>query len=329
MTSSIKSMAIRIHEHGGPEVMRWEEVDVAAPGPNEVRLKATAVGLNFIDTYHRTGMYKVALPSVIGREGAGVVEAVGSAVTEFKVGDRVAYASSPIGAYAQFRLMPAERCVKIPEGVTDQQAASMMLKGMTAQYLLRRTYRVKPGDIILNQAAAGGVGQILGQWAKHLGATVIGTVGSDDKVALAKANGCDHVINYRTEDWVKRVLEITNGKKCQVVYDGVGNDTFLKSLDCIAPLGMMVSFGAASGPVAPFYTGELAAKGSLYLTRPTLDTYTATRADLVNTAGELFDVVAKGIVKVTVNQTYPLQEAAQAHRDLESRKTTGSTVFLP
>jgi NADPH2:quinone reductase len=225
--------------------------------------------------------------------------------------------------------MPAERCVKIPEGVTDQQAASMMLKGMTAQYLLRRTYRVKPGDIILNQAAAGGVGQILGQWAKHLGATVIGTVGSDDKVALAKANGCDHVINYRTEDWVKRVLEITNGKKCQVVYDGVGNDTFLKSLDCIAPLGMMVSFGAASGPVAPFYTGELAAKGSLYLTRPTLDTYTATRADLVNTAGELFDVVAKGIVKVTVNQTYPLQEAAQAHRDLESRKTTGSTVFLP
>jgi NADPH:quinone reductase len=327
--STITCKAIRIHEHGGPEVMRWEDVDVAAPGPNELRLKATAVGLNFIDTYHRTGMYKVALPSVIGREGAGVVEAVGSAVTEFKVGDRVAYASSPIGAYAQFRLMPAERCVKIPEGVTDQQAASMMLKGMTAQYLLRRTYRVKPGDTILSQAAAGGVGQILGQWAKHLGATVIGTVGSDDKVALAKANGCDHVINYRSEDWVKRVLEITNGKKCQVVYDGVGNDTFLKSLDCIAPLGLMVSFGAASGPVAPFYTGELAAKGSLYLTRPTLDTYTATRADLVNTAGELFDVVAKGIVKVTVNQTYPLQEAAQAHRDLESRKTTGSTVFLP
>ncbi|MCE2988630.1 MAG: quinone oxidoreductase [Nitrosomonadaceae bacterium] len=327
--STITCKAIRIHEHGGPEVMRWEDVEVAAPGPNELRLKATAVGLNFIDTYHRTGMYKVALPSVIGREGAGIVEAVGSAVTEFTVGDRVAYASSPIGAYAQFRLMPAERCVKIPEGVTDQQAASMMLKGMTAQYLLRRTYRVKPGDTILNQAAAGGVGQILGQWAKHLGATVIGTVGSDDKVALAKANGCDHVINYRSEDWVKRVLEITNGKKCQVVYDGVGNDTFLKSLDCIAPLGLMVSFGAASGPVAPFYTGELAAKGSLYLTRPTLDTYTATRADLVNTAGELFDVVAKGIVKVTVNQTYPLQDAAQAHRYLESRKTTGSTVFLP
>ncbi|MFN7221467.1 MAG: quinone oxidoreductase family protein [Burkholderiales bacterium] len=327
--STITCKAIRIHEHGGPEVMRWEDVEVAAPGPNELRLKATAVGLNFIDTYHRTGMYKVALPSVIGREGAGLVEAVGSAVTEFTVGDRVAYASSPIGAYAQFRLMPAERCVKIPEGVTDQQAASMMLKGMTAQYLLRRTYRVKPGDTILNQAAAGGVGQILGQWAKHLGATVIGTVGSDDKVALAKANGCDHVINYRSEDWVKRVLEITNGKKCQVVYDGVGNDTFLKSLDCIAPLGLMVSFGAASGPVAPFYTGELAAKGSLYLTRPTLDTYTATRADLVNTAGELFDVVAKGIVKVTVNQTYPLQDAAQAHRNLESRKTTGSTVFLP
>jgi NADPH2:quinone reductase len=329
MTHTITAKAIRIHQHGGPEVLRWEDVEVPAPGPNEVRLTTAAVGLNYIDTYHRTGMYKVALPSVIGREGAGVVESVGSAVADFKAGDRVAYASSPIGSYAEVRLMPAERLVKIPGGVTDQQAASMMLKGMTAQYLVRRTFRVKAGDIVLNQAAAGGVGLILGQWAKHLGATVIGTVGSDEKVALAKANGCDHVINYRTEDFQKRVLDITEGRKCHVVYDGVGNDTFMKSLDCLAPLGMMVSFGAASGAVAPFYTGELAAKGSLYLTRPTLDTYVAKREDLVATANDLFDVVSRGIVKVSVNQTYALRDAAQAHRDLEARKTTGSTVLLP
>jgi NADPH:quinone reductase len=329
MTASIHAHAIRIHEHGGPEVLKWESIDVPAPGADEVRLRATAVGLNFIDTYHRTGMYKVALPSVIGREGAGVVEAVGSNVTALKVGDRVAYASSPIGSYAELRVMPWQRCVKIPAGVTDQQAAASMLKGMTAEYLLRRTYAVKPGDVILSQAAAGGVGLILGQWAKHLGATVIGTVGSDDKIALAKANGCDHVINYRTEDFAKRVAEITNGKKCQVVYDGVGNDTFLKSLDCLAPRGLMASFGAASGPVEPFYTGDLAAKGSLYLTRPTLDTYIATRAELEESAGALFDVIAKGVVKVDIRQTYPLKEAAQAHRDLEGRKTTGSTVLLP
>ena len=321
--------AIRIHEHGGPEVLKWEDVEVGAPGPDEVRLKTTAAGLNFIDTYHRTGMYKIPLPSVIGREGAGIVEAIGSNVTSCKVGDRVAYASSPMGAYAEARLMPADRVVKIPDGISDQQAASMMLKGMTAQYLLRRTYRVKAGDVILSQAAAGGVGLILGQWAKHLGATVIGTVGSDEKIALAKANGCDHVINYRTEDFQARVMEITNGKKCQVVYDGVGQDTFAKSLDCIAPLGMMVSFGAASGAVKPFYIGELAAKGSLYLTRPTLDTYTATRADLVATTDELFAIVASGVVKIEVNQTYALRDTAQAHRDLEARKTTGSTVLIP
>jgi NADPH2:quinone reductase len=323
------SKAIRIHEHGGPEVLKWEDVEIGAPGPDEVRLKTTAAGLNFIDTYHRSGMYKIALPSVIGREGAGIVEAVGTNVTSCQVGDRVAYASSPMGAYAEARLMPADRIVKIPAAISDQQAASMMLKGMTAQYLLRRTYRVKAGDIILSHAAAGGVGLILGQWAKHLGATVIGTVGSEEKMALAKANGCDHVINYRTEDFQARVMEITNGKKCQVVYDGVGQDTWAKSLDCIAPLGMMVSFGAASGAVKPFYIGELAAKGSLYLTRPTLDTYTATRADLAATADELFAVVASGAVAIEVNQTYALRDAAQAHRDLEARKTTGSTVLIP
>ncbi|MBC7623726.1 MAG: quinone oxidoreductase [Aeromicrobium sp.] len=321
--------AIRIHEHGGPEVLKWEEVEVGNPGPDEVRLKTIAVGLNFIDTYHRTGMYKVALPSIIGREGAGIVEAVGANVTSCNIGDRVAYASSPMGAYAEARLMPADRVVKIPDGITNQQAASMMLKGMTAQYLLRRTFRVKPGDVILSQAAAGGVGLILGQWAKHLGATVIGTVGSEEKMALAKANGCDYVINYRTEDFHARVMEITNGKKCQVVYDGVGQDTWAKSLDCVAPLGMMVSFGAASGAVKPFYIGELAAKGSLYLTRPTLDTYTATRADLVATTDELFAIVTSGVVKIEVNQTYALCDAAQAHRDLEARKTTGSTVLIP
>ena len=321
--------AIRIHEHGGPEVLKWEEIEVGNPGPDEVRLKTIAVGLNFIDTYHRTGMYKVALPSIIGREGAGIVEAVGANVTSCNIGDRVAYASSPMGAYAEARLMPADRVVKIPDGITNQQAASMMLKGMTAQYLLRRTFRVKPGDVILSQAAAGGVGLILGQWAKHLGATVIGTVGSEEKMALAKANGCDYVINYRTEDFHARVMEITNGKKCQVVYDGVGQDTWAKSLDCVAPLGMMVSFGAASGAVKPFYIGELAAKGSLYLTRPTLDTYTATRADLVATTDELFAIVTSGVVKIEVNQTYALCDAAQAHRDLEARKTTGSTVLIP
>jgi NADPH2:quinone reductase len=321
--------AIRIREHGGPEVLKWEDIEVGAPGPDEVRLKTTAAGLNFIDTYHRTGMYKIPLPSVIGREGAGIVEAIGSNVKSCKVGDRVAYASSPMGAYAEARLMPADRVVKIPDAISDQQAASMMLKGMTAQYLLRRTYRVKAGDVILSQAAAGGVGLILGQWAKHLGATVIGTVGSEEKMALAKANGCDYVINYRKEDFQARVMEITNGKKCQVVYDGVGQDTWAKSLDCIAPLGMMVSFGAASGAVKPFYIGELAAKGSLYLTRPTLDTYTATRADLVATTDELFAIVASGVVKIEVNQTYALRDTAQAHRDLEARKTTGSTVLIP
>ncbi len=321
--------AIRIHEHGGPEVMNWEVIEVGAPGPGEVRIKHTAVGLNYIDTYHRSGLYKIPLPTVIGREGAGVVEAVASDVHDIAVGDRVAYASSPIGSYSEVRLMPANRVVKIPDNVSDQQAASIMLKGMTTQYLVRRTYRVKPGDTILFHAAAGGVGLMLCQWAKHLGATVIGTVGSEEKAQLARANGCDHVINYSTEDFVARVAEITNGQKCDVVYDGVGKDTFLKSLDCARPRGLVALFGNASGKVEPLDLGILAAKGSLFVSRPTLDTYIATREDLVATADELFDVVGRGIVKIEINQTYPLREAAQAHRDLEARKTTGSTVLLP
>ncbi len=321
--------AIRIHEHGGPEVMKWEAVEVGDPGPGELRIRHTAIGLNYIDTYHRTGLYKIPLPSVIGREGAGVVESLGPGVTEFKVGDRVAYASSPIGAYSEARLMPAERVVKVPEGVTDQQAASMMLKGMTAQYLLKRTYPVKQGDTILFHAAAGGVGLILCQWAKHLGATVIGTVGGTEKIALAKANGCDHVIDYKNEDFVARVAEITGGRKCAVVYDGVGKDTFLKSLDCVRPRGLVALFGNASGKVEPLDLGVLAAKGSLFVTRPTLDTHIASRDDLVNTANDLFQMVAGGKVKLEINQTYALRDTVQAHRDLEARKTTGSTVLLP
>lgn len=321
--------AIRIHSQGGPELMKWEEVTVGAPGPNEVRLTATAIGLNYIDTYHRSGLYKIPLPSILGREGAGVVEEIGAAVTDLKVGDRVAYAASPIGSYAEARLMPADKLVKIPHGISDNQAASMMLKGMTAQYLVRRTHKVKPGDTILMHAAAGGVGLIVCQWAKHLGATVIGTAGGDEKTALAKTFGCDHVINYAKEDFVARVAEITNGKKCSVVYDGVGKDTFLKSLDCASPLGLVAIFGNSSGSVAPFDLAQLAAKGSLFVTRPTLDTYTATRADLVSTANDLFDVVVRGIVKIEINQTYALKDAAQAHRDLEARKTTGSTVLIP
>ena len=321
--------AIRIHEHGGPEVMKWEAVEVGEPGEKQVRVRHTAVGLNYIDTYHRTGLYKVPLPSVIGREAAGVVEAVGSGVGDLKAGDRVAYASAPIGSYSEARLIAADRLVKIPVGVTDQQAASIMLKGMTAQYLLRRTYAVKPGDTILFHAAAGGVGLILCQWARHLGANVIGTVGSEEKAVLAKANGCDHVINYRTEDFVARVAEITGGKKCAVAYDGVGKDTFMKSLDCVRPRGLVALFGNASGKVEPLDLGILAAKGSLFVTRPTLDTHVATREELVATANDLFDVVSRGIVKVEINQTYALKDAAQAHRDLEARKTTGSTVLLP
>jgi len=319
---------IRIHQHGGPEQLRWEEVTVGDPGPGQVRVRNTAVGLNFIDTYHRSGLYPMPLPLVLGSEGAGVVEAVGPKVKEFKVGDHVAY-SGPVGAYAQVLLRPADRLVKVPAGIDDRTAAAMMLKGLTAQYLCRRTYRVKKGDTVLVHAAAGGVGQILAQWCKALGATVIGTVGSDEKAALAKKAGCRHVIVTSRENFVERVKEITKGKRVPVVYDGVGKDTFMGSLDCLQPLGMMVSFGNASGAVPPFNAGILAQKGSLFLTRPTLATYAATREELVKGARELFAVVKSGKVKISVNQTYPLKDAAQAQQDLEARKTTGSTVLLP
>lgn len=321
--------AIRVHRPGGPEVLKWESVELGAPGPGQLRLKHGAVGLNYIDVYHRTGLYPMQYPSGIGMEAAGVVEAVGPGVTEFHVGDRVAYASAPLGAYAEARLMPAERVVKLPDGISDDQAAAMMLQGLTAQYLLRRTYRVKPGDHVLVHAAAGGVGLILVQWAKHLGATVIGTAGSETKARLAKDHGADHVILYRQEGFPKRVREITGGAGVQVVYDGVGKDTFMGSLDSLAPLGMMAIFGNASGPVPPLDLLLLSQKGSLFVTRPTLVTYTAKRADLVAGSAELFDVVGKGAVKIAVNQTFPLADAAEAHRALEARATTGSTVLLP
>ncbi len=320
--------AIRIYEHGGPEKLRWEQVQVGDPGEGQVRVRNTAVGLNFVDVYQRNGLYPMPLPFTPGSEGAGVVEAVGPKVKELKVGDRVAY-SGPVGAYAEVLLRPAARLVKIPAGIDDKTAAAMMLKGLTAQYLLRRTYRVKKGDTILMHAAAGGVGLILCQWANALGATVIGTVGSDDKAALAKKAGCKHVIVLAREKFVDRVKEITKGKGVPVVYDGIGKDTFMDSLDCLAPLGMMASFGNASGAVTQFNPGVLAQKGSLFLTRPTLNTYAASREDLVRGATELFSMVKSRKVKISVNQTYPLRDAAQAQRDLESRKTTGSTVLLP
>jgi NADPH2:quinone reductase len=320
--------AMRIYEHGGPEKLRWEEVQVGAPGEGEVRVRSTAVGLNFIDTYQRSGLYPMPLPFTPGSEGAGVVEAVGPKVKEFKVGDRVCYAG-PIGAYAEVLMRPAARLLKIPSGIDDNTAAAMMLKGMTSQYLIRRTYRVQKGDTILVHAAAGGVGQIMCQWGKALGATVIGTVGNDEKAALAKKAGCKHVIVTSREKIVERVKEITKGKGVPVVYDGVGKDTFMDSLDCLKPLGVLASFGNASGAVTQFNPGILAQKGSLFLTRPTLMSYTATREDLVKTAADLFSVVKSGKVKIRINQTYPLREAAQAHRDLESRKTTGSTVLIP
>lgn len=324
------SKAIRIHEYGGPEVLRWEDVPIASPGPGEAHLRHTAVGLNYIDTYHRTGLYPLGdLPAPLGMEAAGVVLSVGEGVTEVSPGDRVAYAGRPPGAYAEERLIPADRLVKLPEGVSDQQAAGMMLQGMTVQYLLRSTFHVKPGDTILFHAAAGGVGLIACQWAKHLGATVIGTVGSPEKAEIAKAHGCDFPILYREEDWVARVKDITGGEGVPVVYDSIGRDTFMKSLDCLRPLGLLVSFGQASGPVEPFDPGVLAAKGSLFLTRPTLMTYTDNREDLLASAAELFDVVLSGAVKIEVKQTYPLAEVARAHQDLEARKTTGSTVLIP
>ena len=318
--------AIRIHETGGPEVLKWEEVEVPDPQPGEARIRQTAAGLNFIDVYHRTGLYPMELPSTIGMEGAGVVEAVGDEVVDLKPGDRVAYADLPVGAYAEARVMPAHRLVPLPDTISDQQAAAMMLQGMTAEYLIRRTFKVERGQTVLLHAAAGGVGLITCQWLKLLGANVIGTVGSEAKAELAQAHGCDHPIIYTREDFVARVREITNGDGVPVVYDSVGKDTFEGSLDCLSPLGMLVLFGNASGPVSEFNTGLLAQKGSLYLTRPTLMTYNAKRADLLASAQALFDAVSKG-VHIEVNQKFPLREAAAAHQALEARQTTGSTIF--
>ena len=321
--------AIKIHQTGGPEVLSWESVDLPAPAAGEARIKHAAVGLNFIDTYHRTGLYPLPLPSGLGLEGAGVVEAVGAGVGEVKVGDRVAYAGGPIGAYAEARNIPAHRLLKLPDSISFDTAAAMMLQGLTAAYLLRKTYRVQAGDAVLIHAAAGGVGLIACQWAKALGATVIGTVGSAAKAELAKAHGCDHVINYSTENFTQRVREITGGEGVPVVYDGVGKDTFMGSLDSLRPLGMMVAFGNASGPVPPFDLLLLSQKGSLFITRPTVAGYTAKRSDLEELGNELFAVVAAGQVRIEVHQRYALKDAAQAHRDLEARKTTGSTILIP
>ena len=321
--------AIRIHQTGGPEVLSWEPVDLPAPAVGEATVRHAAVGLNFIDTYHRTGLYPLPLPAGIGLEGAGVVEAVGAEVTEVKVGDRVAYAGGPVGAYAEARNMPAHRLLKLPDAISFDTAAAMMLQGLTAAYLLRRTYRVQAGDAVLIHAAAGGVGLLACQWAKALGATVIGTVGSAAKGELARAHGCDHVINYSSENFTQRVRDITGGEGVPVVYDGVGKDTFNGSLDCLRPLGMMVSYGNASGPVPPLDLILLSQKGSLFVTRPTIMSYTAKRGDLEALGAELFAMVASGQVKVEVNQRYALKDAAQAHRDLEARKTTGSTLLIP
>ena len=320
--------AIRVHQTGGPEVLKWESVDVGAPGQGQIRLKQHAIGVNYIDTYQRSGLYKLPLPFVPGNEGAGEVVAVGPGVTDFKVGDRGAYAGAT-GGYADERVMPADRLVKLPDSIDYKTGAAMMLQGMTVRYLLRQTYKVVPGTTMLLHAAAGGIGLIACQWARHLGATIIGTVGSAEKANVAKAAGCTHVINYKTEDFVKRTKELTGGKGVDVVYDSIGKDTFPASLDCLKPLGLWASFGSASGPVPPFEVNILQGKGSLYATRPTLGTYVAKREDLLANAAELFDVVGKGIVKINVNHTYPLKDAAQAHRDLEGRKTTGSIVLLP
>lgn len=320
--------AIRVHAHGGPEVLVFEDVSIGAPGPGQVRVRHKAIGLNYIDTYFRTGLYPAELPFVPGNEGAGEVVAVGEGVTDFAPGDRVAYAAT-LGGYAEERLIGANFLVKLPGSIDFETAAAMMLKGMTARYLLRRTFRVEPGQTILFHAAAGGVGLIACQWAKHLGATVIGTVGSPEKAELARANGCDHTILYREEDFVARVKEITGGRGCEAVYDGVGKATFPASLDCLKPLGYFVSFGSSSGAIDAFNIGILAQKGSLYATRPTLFTHMAKREDLVDMADDLFGVVASGAVKIPLHARYALKDAADAHRALEGRETTGSTVLLP
>jgi NADPH2:quinone reductase len=321
--------AIRIHQQGGPEVMQWEEITVGDPGPGQARVRQTAVGLNYLDTYHRSGLYKLQMPSGIGSEGAGVVEAVGAGVTDIKAGDRVAYCGGPPGSYAQVRVMPADRLVRLPDGVSERTAATLMLKGLTTQYLFRQTYPLKSGDTIVFHAAAGGVGLIACQWARALGVTMIGTVGSDEKAAIAKQHGCAHTIVYTREDYVVRVKEITGGKGVPVVYDGVGKAMFPSSLDCLQPRGLYVNFGNASGPVPPVDLLMLTAKGSLYVTRPTLVTYTASRPAMLAMAEEMFDLVKSGKLVSEARQTYPLKDAVQSHRDLEARKTTGSTLLIP
>jgi NADPH2:quinone reductase len=324
------SKAIKLYNNGGPEVLKWEDHDPGKPGDGEVRIRHRAIGLNFIDVYHRTGLYPLpALPAIPGLEGSGVVEAVGEQVDNVVVGDRVAYAGVPPGAYAQVRCFPAHRLVKIPDDVSFETAAAMMLKGMTARYLIRGCYPVSSGDTILIHAASGGVGSIVSQWAHDIGATVIGTVGSAEKAEKARSNGCDHPILYSQEDFVENVREITNGRGVNVVYDSVGQATFMKSLECLQPLGTMVTFGQSSGSVPPLELGVLAAKGSLFLTRPSLMTYTEKREDLLAHANDLLDVVQRGAVKIAIGQTYPLSEAPVAHRALEGRKTTGSTILVP
>ena len=321
--------AIRINRTGGPEVMEWVDVEVGAPGPGEARVRHAAVGINYIDVYFRTGLYPQPLPGGLGMEGAGVVEAIGEGVTEVAVGDRVAYAGRPNGSYCEVRNMPSSILLRLPDAISFETGAAMMLQGMTVQYLLRQTAQLKAGDTVLFHAAAGGVGLIAAQWARALGVNMIGTVGSQAKAELALANGCAHVINYNTENFVERVAEITNGKKVSVVYDSIGKDTFTGSLDCLRPLGLMVSFGNASGPVPPFTMNELASRGSLFLTRPALFAYASDRPKLEAMANDLFDVVGSGKVKIEIHQTYKLADVAQAHIDLEARKTTGSTILLP
>ncbi|QJQ02550.1 quinone oxidoreductase family protein [Herbaspirillum rubrisubalbicans] len=321
--------AIRMNKTGGPEVMEYVDVEVGEPGAGQVRIRHAAIGLNFIDCYFRAGLYPQPLPAGLGQEGAGTIEAVGPGVSDFKVGDRVAYAGRPNGAYAEERVMPADILVKLPEAISFDTAAAMMLQGMTVQYLLRQTYVVQPGETILFHAAAGGIGLIACQWARALGVNLIGTVSSEEKAALAKQHGAAHVINYKTENFVERVKEITGGKGVPVVYDSIGKDTFMGSLDCLRPRGMMVSFGNASGPVAPFGVSELAARGSLFLTRPSLGNYIATRAELDATAGDLFHMVQSKQISIEINQRYALKDVGQAHADLEGRKTTGSTILIP
>ena len=325
----MKTNAIRVYKQGGPEEMKWETVDLPTIKEGEILIKHTAIGLNYIDTYHRSGLYPMPVPFTLGLEGAGIVEKIGENVNDLKAGDRVAYASPPTGSYAEEKVMPADRLVKIPDNISNEVAAAIMLKGMTVEYLVRRTYNVKAGQTVLFHAAAGGVGLIACQWLKAIGATTIGTVGSEEKAALAKANGCDHTILYREENFVDRVNEITNAKGVPVVYDGIGKDTALQGLDCLSPFGLMVIFGNASGNAPPIDTGLLAAKGSLFLTRPTLMTYNAKREALVDSAQQVFNMVGSGKINISINARYDLKDAAQAHKDLESRKTTGSTLLMP